>query len=237
MQKLSQNFLIDPAIRDKIIEKANLQADDTVLEIGPGKGFLTKALLKKVKRVIAIEKDGSFIPILKNSYPKLELIHADFLDFPLETLTFSKVISNIPYHITKPLLLKLVEFRKFYHDAILMVQKEVAEKLIAKKPSSYFMAIMHFYFHTKILFEVPPPCFFPSPKINSAMVHLKINHFEDLPSSFFSMLKIAFSRKRKTLRSLFKKEMLPNVPIDKNVRAEDLSLSDFITLWESIFLN
>ncbi len=227
--KYSQNFLIDPNIRDKIVSYAE---SSILFEIGAGKGFLTKALLQKATKVIAIEKDLdllSFHPPVAH----LDLYIDDFLKISIpDYLNNNKaqIISNIPYHITTEILLKICENHEYFENAILMVQKEVAKKLSSKRLYSYSHAVLSFYCHIEILFSVSKNCFFPRPKVDSSVIKL---HFlrKSIDPQFFCFLKAAFQNKRKKLASNVKHFNIKN--IDPNVRADQLTIMDFLKIYSS----
>jgi len=205
MRRLSQNFLADPNVRDKIVQTAHIQKNETLLEIGPGKGALTTALLKASKHVIALEKDPLLEDFLRNEFPDLELYMGDALEHDFTAFNVSKVVANIPYHITKEILLK-IELSSNIQQAILMVQLEVAQKLDSPLPNSYLVAHIQSSFDCKLAFKVPKECFSPKPKVDSAVLHLTRKN-EQLPPGFVNYLKLVFSRKRKTIRSSLKKHL------------------------------
>lgn len=251
----SQNFLIDGNIVRKILMEAQITENDIVLEIGPGPGALTEALLETGCEVIAIEMDEKLAPLLKR-FPgsdKLSIISADFLEFPLQEhmekiLTSgkkAKVVANLPYHITTPILTKLIPLHRLFSDLIIMVQKEVADRFVAQKGTkdySSFTIFLQFFSQVSYGFTVEPSCFHPRPSIQSAVVHLKLRPPPQIanPDSFFIMLRTAFGQRRKMMRASLKKlfpsalveNSLKQMEKDPLLRPEQLSLDEFIQLYE-----
>ena len=259
LKKFGQNFLIDKTILEKIIESDQLKKDDIVLEIGPGLGVLTKELAKNCQKVIAVEKDKRIISTLKQNlcdFDNVEIIEADILgnsfeDTGLETRSNQrgpssliagkyKIASNLPYNIALPIIRKFIEAENPPKEMILMLQKEVAEKLCSKKGSLPKIAV-EFYAKTELLFKVPKTAFYPEPKVDGAVIKItKIQ--QDLPNVdeklFFKILKIGFSYPRKTiLNNLSKlKEKkdaeiwLKKSCIEPTKRPENLLLFDWVKL-------
>lgn len=243
-KSLSQNFLIDPNICQKIIQTAHVQKEDPVLEIGPGPGSLTEPLLAKGARLFAVELDEVFAEELKRfESPNLFIYHSDILKFPLHSLPSSiKVVANLPYHITTPILEKL--FSLSCKSITIMVQKELAERMRAKSGTKAFGPLSLFVqFHATIQtsFDVPPTCFYPRPKVCSTVVHmtLKPPPFKNA-SFFFSLVRTAFQKRRKMLihsLGVAKEEaqnLLESLGLRKDARAEALSLDDWVRLSEKL---
>jgi len=214
-KKLSQHFLINPILIDWHIEFANLIPNDVVLEIGSGIGTLTRSLVQRVKKVIAIEIDKQLIKVLRNrlsAYKNVEIIQSNILE--LETTLFrdKKVISNLPYKISSPLLFKL--FKTDYKMAILTLQKEFAERLIAKPNTKSYGKISvtsNFYSDIKILKIIPNSFFYPIPKVDSALVKIKpkCNKIEIRNHELFNKLvNTLFTQKNKILEKVLKKFIL-----------------------------
>ena len=253
---LSQNFLIDGNILRKIVALANIQPGDIVVEIGPGPGALTECLLEAGAKVFAIEKDfvlGESLWRFKEKHPLLEVQIADILEFPLqEELSKrllpgqkAKVIANLPYHITTPIIAQLVEMHNCISELIVMVQDEVAKRFVGKPgPSDYssLTVFLNFFTRPRYGFKVGKNCFYPVPKVDSAVAQLtlhpppKVSH----QSSFFQMVRQAFNHRRKMLRSSLK-ELYPSAKIEaalakihKSItsRPEELSLPELISLFE-----
>jgi len=221
MPKLGQHFLQNKKILNKIIKAANLSKTDKILEIGPGKGVLTRELAKRAKRVIAVELDKNLakslkIPASPAGRPKAQIINADILDYKLPTLNY-KLIGNLPYYITGKILKKFAGY-----FCVFMVQKEVAERICSKKGSVLSISVNSWGI-PKIISYVPKTAFKPQPKVDSAIIRIiprkkpyKIN---------FSLVKKAFSQKRKKL-----KNTIGLVGLRSDLRPEDLGLQEWITL-------
>ncbi len=247
-KSLGQNFLINEKIADDIIKASNLTTDDTVLEIGPGTGILTERLVKAAGQVLAVEKDFDLVTKLLNRYKStknIKIIHQDALWFDLFSLSKYKVVANIPYNITSPLIRKFIENEPRPELLILMVQKEVAERICAKPGDSsrgLLTIIVEFYAEAEILFQVNKKEFYPVPQVDSAVI--KITPKKQLlniePALFFKMVKAGFSSKRQQIHNslagtlrLTKDEvldLLKKAQIAPTLRAEDLSLED----WERL---
>jgi 16S rRNA (adenine1518-N6/adenine1519-N6)-dimethyltransferase len=208
---LSQNFLIDANIVRKIVSVAGIAKGDHVLEIGSGPGALTQALLDAGASVIAIEKDRR----LANALPRLQqdgrlnVIEGDFFDLPLKDLLKDrlpcKVVANLPYHIASPILERLCEHSSLFSSAFLMVQKEMAERIVAKsgtKQISSFTIFLKTYSHPSIALKVSRHCFYPEPKVDSCVIRLDFHEppMPD-PKPFLKMVRRAFQQRRKMLRS------------------------------------
>ncbi|MEK7658323.1 MAG: 16S rRNA (adenine(1518)-N(6)/adenine(1519)-N(6))-dimethyltransferase RsmA [Patescibacteria group bacterium] len=208
---LGQNFLIDKNVLQKIISAADLSKNDIVLEIGPGIGTLTQELAQKAKKVIAIEKDKKMCKILKETlkdFDNIEIINADILKIKeLENylkIKNYKIVANIPYYITSPLIRKFLESPKPPRDFVLMVQKEVAQRICTKPPDMSLLAVsVQFYAEPKIISYVSKNCFWPSPKVDSAIIKIKpqINADKKQINAdlFFKIVKAGFSQPRKQL--------------------------------------
>src|SRR3989338_6297792 len=204
---LGQNFLIDGRILEKIIVAAGLSAQDTVLEIGPGIGMLTRALAEKAKKVIAIEKDLGMLDILKETvgnYNNIEIIQWDVLKLSIANFQLSnyKLIANIPYYITSPIIRKFLEEENKPGVIILMVQKEVAQRICAAPPDmSILAASVQFYAKPRIISYVSKGCFWPPPNVDSAIIEIiPLKEKRDVPDEdFFKILKAGFCAPRKQL--------------------------------------
>ena len=241
IKSLGQNFLTSQGILKKIVDASNLNEDDIVLEIGPGIGTLTFELAKHCKKVIAIEKDGEMVKILKqNSLNNVEIINADFLEIDLDSLGFNKVVANLPYYITSPVIQKLLQSSA--QEMILMIQKEVGQRICSSPPKMNILAIsIQFYSNPKILFPVSKGNFWPRPKIDSTVIKLIKKQKPDINEKlFFQIVKAGFSHNRKqlvnNLSSELKldkekvKEWLLKNKIDFKARAETLEVKDWINL-------
>jgi 16S rRNA (adenine1518-N6/adenine1519-N6)-dimethyltransferase len=244
-KRLSQNFLIDGNVLRNILKAAEVQEGDLVIEIGPGPGALTEALLKAGATVIAIELDLRFAEALKRlQTPKLTIVEADILAFPLEEYLQgkkkAKIISNLPYHISSPVLDKLLPMEAHISTLTLMVQKEFALRMAAKEKSSDYSPLSLFVqAHSRVLssFPVSPKSFFPVPKVDSTVITLELKKKDALHGkSFFAFLKTAFQHRRKTLASSLR-EFAPRDTIQEalgknpQARPEELSLEE----WSALF--
>lgn len=251
-KRLGQNFLINQEIVDQIIEKSQITKEDTVLEIGPGLGTLTKALAKAAKNVIAVELDENMVNIL-NGRPigeNIEIVHGDILNVNLREILKEydsiKVVANLPYYITTPIIMKLLEERYDIKSITIMVQKEVGKRLCAKPGSKDYGAItisVDYYSKADIVIDVPKDNFLPAPEVDSCVVKLDIR--EEPPVDlvdekvFFELIKNGFCQRRKTiLNSLTSgnrtkeemKKILDKLLIDERLRAENLSIYDFANI-------
>lgn len=247
---LGQNFLIDNNILSKIIEAADIKSSDIILEVGPGIGVLTQELAKKAKKIIAVEKDATMVEILKetvNDYKNIEIINADILKQFKSPDSKYKVVANIPYYITAPLIRMFLESQNPPEEIILMLQKEVAQRICSKPPDMSLLAVsVQFYADPKIVSYVPKNCFWPAPKVDSAIIKIVPEKKYNIPAeSFFEVVKAGFSQPRKqlvnnltTLKSpngvkLTKEQILVWLSennIKPNQRAETLGVSDWINL-------
>ena len=252
---LSQNFLIDGNIIQKIVKTAEVSSSDHVIEIGPGPGALTEALLATGAQVLAIEMDPQFakaLERLQTQDQRLEVAQADILSFPLVNFLRrqqgkkSKIVANLPYHITTPILTLLLPLSEHIESLTLMVQKEFAQRMTSKKGTSEYSSLsvfLQFYASVLSSFIVKPSCFYPAPKVDSAVVHCKL-HPPLLPGQeegFFRLTRTAFGQRRKTLRASLKK-LYPTQKLEQilaegrleNARPEELSLDEFIWLYEHL---
>jgi 16S rRNA (adenine1518-N6/adenine1519-N6)-dimethyltransferase len=249
-KRLGQNFLIDPNIVRKIVAAADLSPDDTVLEIGPGRGALTEALSRAARRVVAVEIDSQLHRLLQEKHtdwPNVELVCEDALRYPLEAVpTGTIVVANLPYYISTPLLFRLLEHRHRFPRLILMLQNEVADRLVAKAGSADYgvLSVMAQYAAemTKV-FRVSAQCFRPRPEVGSAVVLLRVKK-ETLLSpqeepTFGELVKAAFAHRRKMLVNSLRDEgyephsvirALTDMDVLSTTRAETLTLEQFVKL-------
>lgn len=255
-KRLGQNFLINPDVIADIIDYAGITKDDVVLEIGPGVGFVTEQLVKHAKKVIAVELDEEAIKELeKLGCDNLQIIHNDILKTDISELTDEnvKVVANIPYYITSPIIAHLLgeiddlnnKNRNKIVDIILMVQEEVARRIVATEKSSskqygLLTILSQFWADCEIIRLVGRKSFYPAPKVNSALVSLKVRKepllkLEDY-TFFRRVIKAAFSQRRKTLKNClissgFDKQKVANsissLGLDENIRGEKLSIEQF----------
>ena len=260
-KRLGQNFLVNPDVIADIIDFAQITKDDVVLEIGPGVGFVTEQLVKHAKKVIAVELDEEAIKELeKLDCDNLQIIHNDILKTDLSDLCEEKikVVANIPYYITSPIIAHLLgeiddlenKNRNKIIDIILMVQEEVARRIVATENSAskqygLLTILSQFWADCSIIRLVGRRSFYPAPKVNSALVSLKVRKEPLLKLSdykhFRKTIKAAFSQRRKTLKNClvgagFDKEKVAQVisqmNLDENIRGEKLSIAQFGELSE-----
>ncbi len=232
--KLGQNFLNNRAVIDKIIQSADLSSDDFVLEIGPGKGILTEKLAENSRQVIAVEIDRELLPTLQSRFANqsnVQIIHADILKINLPELlrenkiSSYKLIANIPYYITAKIIRLFLETKIPPTEIILMVQKEVAEQIVAKPGRMSKLAVsIQYYAQPEILFTVDKKNFTPEPKVDSAVI--KISDFQqtkrEFSDKFFRIVRAGFCARRKTLLN----NLSNSLHLPKNEIAEKLKLAD-----------
>ncbi len=238
---LGQHFLRCRWVISTLVKAAQLKADDTVLEVGPGTGILTRALAERAGRVIAVEKDRNLVAQnlyrVAEKHPNVEIIEGDVLKFlekpaPIYKLHTAgyKVVANIPYYLTSRLLRLLLEKEPKPQLVVLTIQKEVAERIAAKPPGMNLLALAVQAFGTpRIIKTVPKECFSPPPEVESAII--KISHIQDShpPEKFWEIARRAFSQKRKMLRhSIGKMVALP--PAYDTKRPEELSPEDWFKI-------
>jgi 16S rRNA (adenine1518-N6/adenine1519-N6)-dimethyltransferase len=244
---LSQNFLYDPKILKRIIQIAGIVPEDTVVEIGPGPGRLTRLLAERAGRVIAVELDRDLFTRLRSEtrdLGNLELVQGDALKYPYEDLGNSfKVVANIPYHITTPLIFRLMETKDMLRSMTLTVQKEVAERVAASPGSKAYgvlSVMVQYHGRARLKFVIPRGAFRPRPRVDSACLHVDISGSPTVAvkdeALFRRVVKTAFSQRRKTLRNSLKalagdsEAALLQAGIDPSLRAETLSIQDFARL-------
>lgn len=207
-KSLSQNFLIDGNILDKILAAAEIAPGDLVVEIGPGPGALTEALLARCSSVIAVEKDPLFIDHLKSLSGNLSLYEADILSFPIEEILQrrkAKLVANLPYQITTPILQRFLPLKDCFSSLTLMVQKEFGQRLTAQKNESAYSSLTLFaqyYAESRFCFSVKPSSFTPRPSVDSCVVRLDLRESSPLVTqeAFFKVTRQAFGQRRKMLR-------------------------------------
>ncbi len=266
--KLGQHFLDDPSVGSRIVEALGDLSQSTVLEIGPGRGALTSMLGRRARRVIAVEADRVLAAQLRMKFslvPNLEIIEGDILAVDLNTLFGPKpgstrpgmeqapdrvrVVGNLPYFITSDILLRLFEYRKYFETIVLMVQKEVADRLAAHpgtKDYGLLTATAQLYSRVEKLFEVPPASFSPPPKVHSAVVRLvlvpRLQKLGVNEAEFMNFLKLSFAQKRKTLWNNLKVRYasedltgaMKRARIQPSIRAEALSLEQMAALFREL---
>ena len=267
-KSLGQNFLINQNVVDKIVESSNISKEDLVIEIGPGLGTLTKESLERAGKVICIELDKKMIKILLDRfslYDNFEIIHEDVLKVRLNKIIkeekekngfkTAKIVANLPYYITTPIIMKLLEDRLDLESITVMVQKEVADRLIAipgEKETGAITYSVYYYATSEGILEVPNDSFIPEPEVNSKVIKLTIRKEPPVEVKsrgvMFKIIKSAFMQRRKTLlnaltntKVFMSKEaglsILKDLNLDENVRAENLSLEDFAEITNKILVD
>lgn len=263
---IGQHLLIDPNIQKKIVDLLDLSPRDRVFEIGPGLGALTGEILKRGAEVIGVEKDMRFVKILEKELArtirqsegaagKLKIIHGDALELDWKKIlkgTF-KFISNLPYYMTTPILFKLMDQRSLFSMAVLTMQKEVAERILAApggKDYSRLTLGVRFFGDVRRAFNIPPTCFSPRPEVESATLVLTFRPESELPKVnqrlLFGVIQTAFSQRRKTLLHLLSHDhclkldrgdllgIFRRLEIPEKIRGEELLLKSYLALTEEI---
>ncbi|ACA56864.1 16S rRNA (adenine(1518)-N(6)/adenine(1519)-N(6))-dimethyltransferase RsmA [Clostridium botulinum] len=257
-KNLGQNFLVDESVLEDIIKGAEISKEDTVIEIGPGVGTLTKELLERAKEVYSIELDGDLIPILQEElkeYNNFTLIHKDALkiDFNglMENKDSIKLVANLPYYVTTPIISRLLKEKCDFKSLTIMIQKEVAERIDAEpncKEYGSLTVLVQYYCNTEIIRKVSPNCFIPRPKVDSIVIKLdRLSEPRVRVKSeklFFNVVRSSFNMRRKTLWNSLKslnidKESMENAferaGIDPKRRGETLSIEEFGKLSDCIY--
>lgn len=258
-KKYGQNFLIEPRVLETIVDAAQIQADDCVLEIGPGIGTMTQYLAEQAREVVAVEIDKALIPILEDTlseYSNVTIINEDILKVDLEKLVKEKndgrpikVVANLPYYITTPIIMQLFESHVPLHSITIMVQTEVAQRMQVGPGTKDYGALslaVQYYSRPEIITHVPPTCFIPRPNVGSTVIRL--TRYEKPPveaadeSFLFSLIRASFNQRRKTLvnglsnasgLNLSKAqitEALEQMGLPANVRGETFTLEQFARL-------
>ena len=267
-KKLGQNFLVDDNVLNDIVSGAKIEKNDLVIEIGPGLGTLTNLLLEKARKVICIELDKKMIKILKErfiAYNNIEIINQDILKIDLDNLIQEqknkdneiknfKIVANLPYYITTPIIMKLIENNLDIKSITVMIQKEVAERLVALPGTKNAGAItytVYYYCKTEKIREVENTCFIPAPEVTSEVINLNLRDKAvvevENKKIFFNIIKSAFMQRRKTVVNaltnvgVFKNkeegfEYMKKIGVREDARAESLSIEDFANL-TNLYIN
>lgn len=251
LKRFGQNYLKDNNIIQKIVATFNPTPEDIILEIGPGRGALTKFLNEKSKKYFAVEIDNRVIDELNNLYPEIEFINDDFLEINLKMIIQNhfgnssnnkiRIIGNIPYNITSPILFKLIENRTLISDALLMTQYEVAKRIVSQpntKEYGILSVLLNYFSSTQFCFKISRNVFYPRPNVDSAIIKINFNKtcdFQIEDDFFIKVVKACFGNRRKTLKnslmnSDFEKIDFEKVNFDLSKRAEQLSIENFIDL-------
>ena len=251
-RRLGQNFLISPGVVRAVVEAAGIEAGDLVLEIGPGIGTLTQGLLEAGAKVTAVELDKKLPAVLAETlrgYEHLNIVQGDILKTNIPALMGDKpfkVAANLPYYITTPILLSLLEQNLPITHIVTMVQKEVAERMTASPGGKDYGALsvaVQYYTEPEIVLDVPPSCFFPAPEVDSAVIACTLRKTPAVAvkddNLFFRVVKASFGQRRKTLSNALKplgvpkekiESALRNAKIDASRRGETLSLAEFAAI-------
>lgn len=263
-KSLGQNFLVDRNILEKIVATANVTKNTGVIEIGPGFGALTEKLAQQARKVVAFEIDERLIPILHetlNNYDNVKIIHSDVLKANINAAIeehFTRkedimVVANLPYYVTTPILMKLLEEKLPIRGIVCMIQKEVAERIAAEPNSKEYGSLsiaVQYYAQVETSFIVPSTVFIPKPNVESAVIKLTRHEHPPIKVSdeplFFEVIRAAFAQRRKTLvnnltnnlRLQFSKQQIEAVLIEANIdpkrRGETLSIQEFATLTDGL---
>lgn len=255
---LGQNFLFDANYLEAIADSGKVTKEDTIIEVGPGLGVLTTRLAQRAKKVIAVEIDQRIVPVLQkltSDFENIEIINEDIMKTDIKELIKNensvKVVANLPYYITTPIIMKLLEGKYNIKSVTVMIQKEVAERFVAKPGTKDYGAItlsINYYTNPKITLTVPPSAFIPPPKVHSSVITLECKQPEvnvNDEEKMFKIIKAAFNQRRKTLvnalssnLSNYSKEHIKNVIVslgyNENIRGETLSLKDFAEISNSL---
>ena len=264
-KSLGQNFLINSEVVENIVNSSEINKEDMVIEVGPGLGTLTKYLLEKAGKVLCIELDTKMIKILNDrfsEYDNFEIINADVLKVNLNEVIAEnkkngkiknvKVVANLPYYITTPIIMKLLEEKLDIESITVMIQKEVADRLIeipGGKNTGAITYTVYYYCESEKIMEVPNSSFIPEPEVTSEVIKMNLRKEPgvkvDNPKVMFMIIKSAFMQRRKTLlnaltntKVFMNKEeglnILKKLNLNENVRAEELSLQDFANIAQAI---
>lgn len=262
---LGQNFLINDDVIEKIIEKSQIEKNDLIIEIGPGLGVLTNLLLEKSDNVVAIELDKRMVEIISKRFilkNNLQIINEDVLKVDLNKLINErkkqtninkvKIVANLPYYISTPIIMKLLEEKLEIDEIIVMVQKEVAQRLVAKTGTKDVGAITYaveYFSEAEKVIDVPKESFIPSPKVESAVIKLKIRKEAYVQvkdeKMLFNIIQKSFSQRRKTLVNALvngkiveskekAEKIIKKLNINENIRGEKLTLEDFARICNTI---
>lgn len=256
-KSLGQNFLIDEGTVNRIVANAEVGPEDMVLEIGPGIGVMTQVLAAHAEKVVAVEIDSSLLPVLNETLEGLdnvEVVHGDILEVDVKALLAEhfgdrkpKVVANLPYYVTTPILMRFLEERLPVSEIVVMIQKEVAERMTASPSTKAYGSLsiaVQYYCEAAVVQKVPPTVFMPQPSVESLVIRLKLREKPCVellnPDFFFKVVKAAFGQRRKTLLNALSAglsmpkdkilEVLEAVEIAPNLRGEALTIEAFARL-------
>lgn len=249
LKNFGQNYIVDKNTVIKFVHEFNPQKNDNIIEIGPGRGAITSELLSKSKSFTAIEIDKRIIESLSEKYPNVNFVNKDFLKVDLTEFLKNnqkfRIIGNIPFNLTSSILFKFIENRNLISDALIIVQYEVAKRMVAKPDSKDYgilSVILNYLFTISLRFKISPNVFFPKPNVSSAAIQISFNKTieNDLEVDLFiQVVKASFGNRRKTLKnslnnSIFKNCNFNEMTLDFSKRAENLTISDYIELTQFI---
>lgn len=264
-KSLGQNFLIDPNILKRIVDHANLTEETGTIEIGPGIGALTEHLARSSKKVVAFEIDQRLLPILNETlspYPNVEVIHSDVLKADVKTVIAEKfadikdimVVANLPYYVTTPIIMKLLEEKLPIRGIVVMLQKEVADRISAKPGTKEYGSLsiaIQYYTTAEIVMTVPKTVFVPQPNVDSAIIRLTVREQPAVEMKdeefFFQVIKASFAQRRKTILNNLTNQLpfgkekkdsivtaLEAAEVDPSRRGETLSIEEFARLSDAL---
>lgn len=255
LKRFGQNYINDQNILNNIVKEISPNINDNLLEIGPGLGSLTKKLLDYIPNLTAVEIDKRVIDNLSNKFPQINLLNDDFLNLDLHQLITNshnklRIIGNIPYNLTSSIIFKMIENNSIISDSVIMVQTEVARRMIAHKGTKDYgilSILLNYFSEIKHCFRVSPNVFYPKPKVFSSVIHIFFRELKESKEEqrlFIKIVKAAFGNRRKTLRNSFENSLssvgLENIDfessgIDLSLRAEQLSIDEFKKLTQYVF--
>jgi 16S rRNA (adenine1518-N6/adenine1519-N6)-dimethyltransferase len=250
-KRFGQHFLTDTRIIERIVDAIQPEPGQSIIEIGPGQGALTFPLLQRCKQLTAVELDRDLIPLLQaqaGRYGELKLINQDILKYNLSSVDLSpplRVVGNLPYNISTPLMFHLLEYSELIRDMHFMLQKEVANRISAQPNNKHYgklSVMMQYHCRCDQLFDIAPGCFTPPPKVDSSIIRLIPHTASPVTVNDVSLLEqvvqSAFNQRRKTIANSLKNWIdssgLENLGIDSRARAENLTLDDFARITQSI---
>ncbi|MBK8945863.1 MAG: ribosomal RNA small subunit methyltransferase A [Ignavibacteriae bacterium] len=248
LKKFGQNYLTDKNVVDKMLECLQIQSSDSVLEIGSGKGFISKEIYKKIENFCAIEIDTRVIDELKFQFPKAEIINSDFTKINFHELKIKppvKIIGNIPFNLTGDILFKLLDEKEIVKEACFIIPLDIAKRLTAKKRTKEYGAltiIFNYFSSINIVSKVSKNVFYPKPNVETAIIHIIFDKTELTgidKNIFIKVVKAAFGNRRKTLNNSLRNSIFANYNFSSNnfpmeKRAEELEVKDYLTLTEFV---
>ena len=255
LKRFGQNYLYDQNILNNIVKEIHPEPNDNLLEIGPGLGSITEKLVKHTSSLTAVEIDKRTIESLSNKFPQINLINDDFLNLDLNELCRDsknklRIVGNIPYNLTSSIIFKMIENNAIISDSVIMVQTEVAKRLVARegtKDYGILSVLMNYFTEIKHCFRVSPKVFYPKPKVYSSVIHIFFRELKESKEEqrlFIKIVKAAFGNRRKILRNSFENNLssaglkeiaLEPSGVDLSLRAEQLTADDFKKLTKYVF--